>query len=49
MESGLKAYVAQYWLRAENRASGPDFGGIPDGKASKSGLRPAFGRPEGRF
>ena len=36
--------VTQYCFRAGNRASGPDFGRILVGKASKSALRPAFGR-----
>ena len=34
---------------AGNRASGQDFGRILIGRASKSALRQAFSRPEGRF
>jgi hypothetical protein len=40
--------VTQYCFRAGNRSSEPDFGRILIGKASKSALRPAEGRPEGR-
>ncbi len=36
-------------LRAVNRRSGLDFGWTATGKASKSVLRLAEGRPEGRF
>ncbi len=32
-----------------DRYSEPGFGRIPIGRASKSALRPAFGRTEGRF
>ncbi len=39
----------QRCFRAGNRASGSDFGRILVGKASKSVLRPAEGRPEGRL
>ncbi len=42
-------YVMQWCVRAVNRSSGPDLGRILFGKASKSDLRPAFGRPEGGF
>ncbi len=42
-------HVTQQWLRAVNRPSGPDIGRTATGKAPKSALPPAEGRPEGRF
>ena len=36
-------------FRAGNRSSRQDFGRMLVGRASKSALRPAEGRPEGRF
>ncbi len=39
-------YVTQRCFRAGDRASGPNFGLIPNGKASNSALRPAEGRQE---
>ncbi len=42
-------YVTLERFRAGDRASGPDFGHIPIGKASKSALRPAEGWSEGRI
>ena len=39
-------YVSPLCLRAGNRSSGPDFDQILIGKASKSALRPAEGRPD---
>ncbi len=42
-------YVTQYCFQAGNLASGPDFGRTLIGKASKSALWSAVGRPEGRF
>ncbi len=41
--------VTQWCFRAVNRSSWPDFGRTANGKTAKSFLRPAFGRPEGRF
>ena len=38
----------QYCFRTVNRPSGPDVGQPATGKAPKSALRPAEGRPEGR-
>jgi hypothetical protein len=45
----LMPYVTQCCSRAGNRPFGPDFGRTATWKAPKSALRPAFGRPEGRF
>ena len=42
-------YVTQLCFRAGNQPSGPDFGRIRFRKTSKSAVRPAEGRPEGRF
>ncbi len=42
-------YVTQECFRAVNLPSGPDFGRTATGKAPELALRPAFGRPEGRF
>ncbi len=42
-------YVMLYCFRDGNRPSGPDFGRTATGNTPKSALRPAFGRPEGRF
>ncbi len=42
-------YVTQYCFRAGNWTSGPDFGRTATGKAPKSELRPAEGRPEDPF
>jgi hypothetical protein len=42
-------YVAQSCFRPVNRPSGPDFGRTATGKAPKSALWLAFGRPEGRY
>ncbi len=42
-------YVMQQCLWAGNRPSGPDFGRTATGNTPKSALRPAFGRPVGRF
>ncbi len=42
-------YVTQQCFRAGNRASGPDFGWILSRASVTIGLRPAEGRPEGRF
>ncbi len=39
--SGALPYVTQKCFRARNQVSGPDFGRIPIGRASKSALRPA--------
>jgi hypothetical protein len=47
--SSTLLYVTQWCFRAGNRPSGPDFGRTATGKAPKSVLRPAEGRPEGRF
>ncbi len=41
--------VTQWCFRAGNQAPRPDFGRMLVGRASKSDLRPAFGRPEIRF
>ena len=45
---GKGARVMQYCFRTVNRPSGPDLGQPATGKAPKSALRPAEGRPEGR-
>jgi hypothetical protein len=48
--SKLTGLTCPTWLAGVlDRASGPIFGRIPEGKTSKSLLRPAFGRPERRF
>ena len=46
---GKGTRVMQYCFRTVNRPSGPDVGQPATGEAPKSALRPAEGRPEGRF
>ncbi len=41
--------VTEQCFGAGNRPSKPDSGRLLIGKASRSALRPAIGRPEGRF
>ena len=45
---GKGTRVMQYCFRTVNLPSGPDLGQPATGKAPKSALRPAEGRPEGR-
>ncbi len=45
----LAPYVMQWCVRVGSRASGPQFGRILGGQASKSALRPAEDRPDGRL
>ncbi len=48
-ECHLVSFADPCYTMLRNSASGLDLDRIQIGKASKWALRPAFGRPEGRF